>query len=248
MDLYPFRRDRGSLTMGIDEALLEARMEGEIGDALRFYQFNPSAVTLGRFQRIDASVRRDVCRSEGIDITRRTTGGGTVFHDMDGEITYAVIMKVPADLDSITSSYERICSGLVNALGSLGIEAAFSPINDVLVAGRKISGSAQTRRRGMLLQHGTLLYRTDIQQLARVLNVSSEKLSDKHVASLAERVTTIERERGQTSFDDVVAALRSGFSSILGPMTERTMPQDILERARELEEEKYTNDSFITSR
>ncbi|HHN81003.1 MAG TPA: lipoate--protein ligase family protein [Methanomicrobia archaeon] len=248
MDLLPFRRDRGSLAMGIDEALLEARVEGSIGDLVRFYQFYPSAVTLGRFQRIDASVRRDVCEREGIDITRRTTGGGTVFHDAAGEITYAVIMAVPPDLDTITRSYERICSGLVAALDVLGIEAVFSPINDVVIGTKKISGSAQTRRRGILLQHGTLLYKTDIEQMARVLNVSSEKLSDKHVASLAERVTTIERERGTTSFEDVMDALHSGFSSILGDLAKSELPPEVIERAHELENAKYTDLTYILSR
>lgn len=202
--------------MAIDEALLKLRMEDRIPDTLRIYRFKPSAVTIGYFQAIRESVNLDYLLENRIDFTRRITGGGAVFHDTNGELTYGIVMKIHGELVDVLDSYRVICGGLVYALRELGVEASFVPINDVVVNGRKISGSAQTRRRDTLLQHGTLMYATDIDTLEKALIVPRVKLESKGVKTIRDRVITLKDVIGHMDVDKLVSALINGFSRSLG--------------------------------
>lgn len=202
--------------MAIDEALLNLRMEGKIPDTLRIYRFQPSSVTVGYFQRIRESVNLDYLLSSNIQFTRRITGGGSVYHDENGEITYSVVLPIEGVLTDVQESYRVICGGIVSALRKLGVETAFVPVNDVTVMGRKISGSAQTRRKGYLLQHGTLMYATNLDVLEKVLVVPTVKLESKGVKTIRERVVTLEKVTGQVNVDVLVKKLIEGFSEALG--------------------------------
>lgn len=208
--------------MAVDEALLKARAQGKSPCTLRLFTWSPSAVSIGFFQSLRHEVDLEECRRLGVDVVRRITGGGAVYHDSRGEITYSVVL-LEEDLrrlglsTSIQSSYEALCRGLVEGLRLLGINAEFKPINDIVVSGRKISGSAQTRRAGAILQHGTLLLKSDIGIMFRVLKVSKEKLSDKAIKAAEERVTNIFKELGrEAGFGEVVEALVKGFERALG--------------------------------
>ena len=208
--------------MAVDEAILTARTEGKVPNTLRLYTWKPSAVSIGFFQSLHHEADLEECRNLGVDVVRRITGGGAVFHDSDGEVTYSVVVA-EADLKRITphstiqESYEALCKGLLEGLKELAIAAEFKPINDILVAGRKISGSAQTRRRGIILQHGTLLLKSDIRTMFRVLKVSKEKISDKLIKEVEERVTNIYRETGrELAVEEVIGALVKGFQRALG--------------------------------
>ncbi len=223
--------------MAVDEALLELRRRDRSPSTLRLYIISPSAVTIGYFQKIREAVDLEYAEERGIPVVRRVTGGGSVYHDENGEVTYAVIAKVgelPAD---VVESYRAICSGLVEALKELGLEAEFVPINDVVVGGKKISGSAQLRRGDAVLQHGTLLYATDLETLARVLKAPKEKLAEKGVRSIYERVTTVSKELGrEVSRDEVVEAMVKGFSRALGVELEPgSLTEEEVELARRLE-------------
>jgi lipoate-protein ligase A len=134
-------------------------------------------------------------------------------------------------------------------LGFLGLRAEFRPVNDVLVGGRKISGSAQTRRWGSVLQHGTILISPDVRLMFRVLRVSREKLSDKAISSVFERVTTIERELGRRpGFEEVRGAMIKGFESALGVRFEEgDLTREELELARELAP-KYSSEEWLRKR
>ncbi|MHC1604636.1 MAG: lipoate--protein ligase family protein [Candidatus Methanofastidiosia archaeon] len=231
--------------MALDEALLEARIDGKIEDTLRFYRFKPSAISIGYFQSLRKEINIEKCKEHGVDVVRRITGGGAVFHDTFGEITYSIVIDAKSVPTNISESFGFICKGLVESLDVLGIRAEFHEINDVLVGERKISGSAQTRRKGMILQHGTLLYRTDIEKMFEVLNVSEEKISDKFIQSVNKRVTTIEREIGKIDDEKVLSALEAGFSRVFGTLNVFSLPEEILEMTRELEQHKYSDESFI---
>ena len=204
--------------MAIDEALLTLRAQGRSPNTLRFYRWKPSAVSIGYFQILEQEVNADSCRRRGVDIVRRMTGGGAVYHDYEGEITYSIIVnhenpKIPED---ILKSYEVMCRGIVLGLDRLGIKAEFKPINDIVADGRKISGNAQTRRLGVVVQHGTVLIKTDVKTMFDVLKVSEEKVSDKMIRSVEERVTSIEKELSRdVGFDEVFEVLRYGFSKAL---------------------------------
>ena len=147
--------------MAFDEAILTARIAGKVPNTLRFYRWKPSAVSIGRFQDLFNEVHVENCRKHGVDIVRRITGGGAIYHDYDGEITYSVVVDGKdlgcADMDMIYA-YKVICGGLIEAVKILGTTAEFNPLDpeqcpNITIRGRKISGSAQSYKRGILLQH-----------------------------------------------------------------------------------------------
>ena len=124
-----------SMNMAIDEAIAEMLSFNEASPTIRFYGWNPSAVSIGCFQDLEEEVDTERCRQLGIDIVRRRTGGGAVFHDKDGEITYSVICPETMVDKDINAAYRQICGWIVNGLKVVGIEAEFRPINDVTVNG-----------------------------------------------------------------------------------------------------------------
>ena len=81
------------MNMAIDEAILTARIKDLVPNTLRFYLWKPSAVSIGRFQNVIKEINIENCQKQGIDITRRITGGGAVYHDCKGEITYSMIIN-----------------------------------------------------------------------------------------------------------------------------------------------------------
>lgn len=201
--------------MAIDEAMLILSAQHKAEGTLRLYNFTPSAVTIGYFQKIREAVNLEYLEENRIPFTRRITGGGSVFHDTNGEITYSVVLPVKGALTDVQESYRVICNGLVYALRKTGVQAEFVPVNDVTVNNRKISGSAQTRRAGYLLQHGTLMYATDLDMLEKSLLAPSIKLQSKGVKSIKERVITLKQVIGDVDLDVLVKNLVEGFSRAL---------------------------------
>ncbi|ASI99436.1 lipoate--protein ligase family protein [Thermococcus celer] len=242
MRFIPLVVAKPELQMAIDEAILRARMEGRVPDTVRLYAFSPSSITIGRFQSVRHDVNLEEARRLGIPVVRRITGGGSVFHDEFGEITYSVVIGEdyhPA-LRNVEESYRYLAGPLVDALEELGLDAGFSGLNDIVANGKKISGSAQTRRKGVILQHGTFMYSTRLEVLARVLRVSKAKLSDKGVSSIWERVTTLEREGIKMNRWEAYELLKEKFSAAFGP-EEGELTDYELELAERLVEEKYGN-------
>lgn len=198
--------------MAVDEAISAGIAAGTSPPTIRFYTWNPGAVSIGCFQRLHDEVDVATCAMKGIDVVRRRTGGGAVYHDERGEITYSVIAPERLFPQDIRASYREICGWIIAGLADLGIAAEFRPINDVTVNGRKISGSAQTRRQGVLTQHGTVLYRIDRETMFAVLRPSAKKLSDKQVVSFEDGVTCA-TEEGCKSIERLYAALLAGFTA-----------------------------------
>jgi lipoate-protein ligase A len=229
--------------MALDEAISEGVRSGSSPPTIRFYKWEPGAVSIGYFQGIRDEVNLEVCRELGIDFIRRWTGGGAVYHDFEREITYSVIAPASLFPKNIIESYRLICGWLVKGLVSLGIEAEFKPVNDILVKGKKISGSAQTRRGGILLQHGTLLYGLDLKTMFSVLNVSRQKITDKMIKSAEERVTCVLEHSGAGK-DEVYEALVDAFTE--GKEFEYgAWSESEIARARELAEGKYRSDEWM---
>ncbi len=219
--------------MAVDEALLRSGIP-----TVRLYRFRPSAVTIGYFQRVESSVNLELARRLGIQVVRRPTGGGAVYHDERGELTYSVVGPQEFFPRDVRETFRFICRGVIDTIRMFGLEPEFAGVNDILVNGRKISGSAQTREGGMLLQHGTLMYATDLEMLARLITPPREKLADKGVGSVLERVTTLERELGRgVSFEEVLEAAIDSFS-FLGDLEEGSLTVEEWRLAGELEE-KY---------
>lgn len=230
--------------MAIDEAIGEAIAKKISPPTIRFYQWSPGAVSIGYFQCIGQEVDLDACRSQGIDYIRRRTGGGAVFHDPSGEITYSLIAP-EGNFSGIRESYKEICSSIILGLSMLGISAAFRPINDVVVDGRKISGSAQTRRKGVLTQHGTILYKLNRKAMFSLLKPSPLKLSDKSVKSFEDSVTCVHELCG-VSEERLYGALLAGFTE-----NKEWSFGELSEEERSLTAKyvnKYTSDEWNLSR
>lgn len=166
----------GSWNMAVDEAIARAVEGGEVGPTVRFYAWNTPTVSLGCLQAARRAVERGACEQLGVQVVRRPTGGRAVLHDE--ELTYSVC--VPLDRSwaglSVAGSFCRIAEGLLLGLRHLGIAATLGTVGDapsasggaeacflmprmpaVLVAGKKLIGSAQRRFGGAILQHGSLL-------------------------------------------------------------------------------------------
>jgi lipoate---protein ligase len=197
--------------MAIDEAIGNEVREGTSAPTIRFYTWRSPAVSIGYFQCIHDEVKITACQAGSVEYVRRRTGGGAVYHDPGGEITYSIIAPEHYFPGGITESYKMICESIMRGLSDIGIEASFRPINDVTVAGRKISGSAQTRRRGILTQHGTVLYRLDRNTMFSVLKPSKIKLVDKPIKCFEDGVTCVS-ELCDVTKERLYEALLKGFT------------------------------------
>jgi lipoate-protein ligase A len=244
--LLRYEKGTAVMNMALDEAIAEAVSFRVAGPTIRFYGWEPSAVSVGRFQELEEVVDLEQCRKLGVDVVRRSTGGGAVFHDSGKEITYSIICPEDMMPKDINEAYREIGGYLVNALKLLGIEAVFEPINDVLVGGKKISGSAQSRRQGIFVQHGTLLYDLDRTRMFSVLRVPQDKLQAQGLERPAERVTSV-REQRKVPWDLVVAAMANAFIMnkqwYAGDLT-----TDEMARAELIARHRYANDEWTYQR
>jgi len=190
--------------MALDEVLMKS-VSNNAADTptLRIYGWFPTAVSLGYFQSMDHEIDVENCKNRGVDLVRRMTGGEAVLHD--SELTYSFITRNYPQ--NILESYKIICDPIIICLHNLGFNnVRFAPLNDVVVEGKKVSGNAQTRKEGIILQHGTILLDVDPEKMFTVLKVPKEKILDKLIDSVKERVMGVNR-----TFDEVSAALEKAF-------------------------------------
>jgi lipoate-protein ligase A len=210
------------MNMAIDEAVLTARIAGIVPNTLRFYRWKPSAISIGRFQKVSEEAHVENCRRHGVDIVRRITGGGAVYHDYEGEITYSVVVH-EQDVGSkdVVSAYNRLCRGLVEAAKNLGASADFCPGNpnhcpNITIDGRKFSGSAQARKKGVLLQHGTFLVQMDLEKMFTFLKVPWARSLEDVLKVAQKKLTSIEEElQSSISNEEAHEALTRGFQTAL---------------------------------
>jgi lipoate-protein ligase A len=245
--LLPLQTNNAFTNMAIDEAILTARIAGKVPNTLRFYRWQPSAVSVGKNQKPEDEVYLDACKRLGVDVVRRVSGGGTVYHDYEGEVTYSVTAKT-ADLGSadIASVYAKIYEAITDALRLLGIPADFSSGDqkncpNLTVNGKKISGSSQTITRGVVLQHGTVLRSVDLPKMFTLLKLKNASCTQ--AADIAKRkITSIQNELGHVVMPETVAnALAQGFRAILKIQLEpgELTPYEV-ELAQKLYKEKYS--------
>jgi len=225
----------GPWNMAVDEFLLYNCKE----PILRIYGWSKPCISIGYFQNID-EVDYKKCNDMNVDIVRRITGGGAVFHDM--ELTYSFVTKnFP---QSILKSYEEISELIIQALKKLGLDAKFSPLNDVTVNGKKVCGNAQTRKNSTLLQHGTILLEVDIEKMFSLLNVPIEKISDKKISDVKNRVAGISK-----TFDQVSDALNSSAIDVFGcELVPFKLSQEELESCQKLMDKKFSSENWTFRR
>lgn len=249
--IIPLETHDAFMNMALDEACSEAVAAGNVLPTIRFYRWSPSAVSIGYFQSLHDEISVESCAKQGVDFVRRRTGGGAVYHDFYGEITYSVIAPEKLFPKGITESYHLICGWIVDSLKLLGIQSEFKPINDIIlspnalgpmgekVGGKKISGNAQTRRNGILLQHGTVLFTVDVKKMFSLLKVGQEKISDKMIASVEERVTALKLLKPELTMEQVYEAFMKGFTMGKSVSIGEWTLQE-LQRAQELAETRYS--------
>ncbi|MBN1684597.1 MAG: lipoate--protein ligase family protein [Gammaproteobacteria bacterium] len=239
----------GAFNMGIDEAILDQVIQHESPPTLRFYQWNPAMLSIGYFQNMAEEVDLDACQKLGVDCIRRTTGGGAVLHEH--EVTYSFIAPIGyANIpEAILDSYQCICEGIVLGLKQFGINALFAPLNDIVVNHQKISGNAQTRRRGVILQHGTILLDVDIEKMFSLLKVPSEKLKDKMIQDVKKRVIGLNQLlKFPLTYSKTVDALIFGFEQALhGEFQEGKVSSQELTQAQAYIRTKYANPNWNNS-
>jgi len=189
--------------MAIDEMLLDAVAEGISSNTIRFYQWNPSTASIGMHQSLSAEIHLDQLKHLGVDVVRRISGGGAVYHDNAGEITYAIICR-ESDLPPIQSSsriydesiplrYQIILEALSQGLEQIGVSIDVGKIHcpALLTQGKKISGNAQAIRKGVILQHGTILLSVDPERMYSVLKAPEGVDYTRMVKSVRAKVTGI---------------------------------------------------------
>ncbi len=202
-----------------DEVLAARAGEGRSPATLRLYTYRSHAALVGRFQTVEHELHLDYCRSQGIAVNRRPTGGGAIIM---GEQQLGVALCIPGQRDATygnaRSLMSRFSAGLVSALQHYGIGAAFTRKNDLEVGGRKIAGLGIHRTKsGGILFHASLLVDLDVPLMLRVLNTPFEKISDKEIRNVSDRITTLNREHGSAvEMDAVREVLADGFRSAWG--------------------------------
>ncbi|XKH51077.1 lipoate--protein ligase family protein [Chryseomicrobium palamuruense] len=225
--------------MALDEALLEWHSEGLIPPIIRFYQWQPAALSIGYFQRVERDINLQAVKDMGLDFVRRPTGGRAVLHE--DELTYSVIVSedYPDMPKTVTEAYRVISEGILQGFRNLGMRAQFSipktesdreSLNqpksavcfdapsyyELVVEGKKVAGSAQTRQRGVILQHGAILVDLDEEKYINCFSYSSEDHKEKVKKSLGQKAISINKiVSNPVTVDHCIPAFRDGFESAL---------------------------------
>ena len=240
--------------MAIDEAIMKARIENRIPNTLRFYTWKPSAVSIGRFQKLEEQIHIESCKKYGVDIVRRISGGGTVYHDQHGEITYSITAKLSdidcADLDMLCA-YKKICNGLNEAVKILGAKAEYRPPDpkrcpNLVISGKKISGNAQTSKKGILLQHGTFLLDIDHEKMFTFLKVPWAKTLTDVIEVSKRKLTSAKQEIGSDfSTKEVCSALIKGFTKTLNAkFVEEKLTKYEQKLAKKIRKERFVTEDW----
>jgi lipoate-protein ligase A len=255
---------RGSWNMAVDEAILEAATRGDVPPTLRLFSWQPACLSLGYAQPV-ADADRVRLAQHGWDLVRRPTGGKAILHA--DELTYSVTgpQTEPRLAGSVLESYRRLSTALLKALHMLGIPAqsqaevlhseseAKGPVcfempsnYEITVGGKKLIGSAQARRREGVLQHGTLPLYGDLTRITAVLAFVNE--TERYLAAkrLAARATTAEIVLGYPlTWNTAAHAFAAAFEQTLDlAFTPAGLTPKELERAAQLEQEKYSHTSW----
>lgn len=238
----------GPMCMALDAVAAETAAEGG-PRTVRVYQWDPSTLSLG-YRTDPADVDWEFCEREGVDVVRRPTGGGAIYHDREGDVSYSVVApaeELPGDL---METYELLCQPLLTACERMGVPAGFAereyesiyepacylrgihPAHDVTYDGRKLSGNAQYRRRDSVIQHGSLTYSS---RPERTLACFADP--DATAEQFRERVCGVD-EYSDVSRAEAVRTLEDALAewcdAEAGGWTDAE-----LERAREIADEKY---------
>ncbi len=254
----------GAYNMALDESLLGSVACEGAPTTLRLYGWRPATVSLGYFQGLEGIDRTEIKRC-GFALVRRPTGGRAILHD--DEVTYSICIRQD-ELKAghrIMASYRELCGGLEAGLRLLGIEAgparrtgleergagrdlvancfARAMAGDLVAAGHKIVGSAQMRRNGAILQHGSVPITISISDQMAVMRSRVESGAVREVAAAAGGLAELLGR--ELSYKEVAAAIAAGFAEAFGVILEAgQLSQGELEAAEQLRRGKYATDEW----
>ncbi|MCP8617366.1 lipoate--protein ligase family protein [Salirhabdus salicampi] len=254
--------------MALDEALLRWHSEGDIPPVLRFYCWSPAALSVGYFQKIDGKIDVNAVKEHGFQLVRRLTGGRAVLHD--DELTYSVIVsekheKMP---NSVTEAYRVISQGILRGFQNLHLDAEFSIPEgkltqtgsavcfdqpswyELVVAGRKAAGSAQTRQKGVILQHGSIPLEVDEDKLFDLFVYPNERVKSKAKQAFGNKAVAInDISPVKRNMNDLRLAFKRGFEEGLNiNFVPFELSSEQLKEVHKLMEEKYGNDDWTFKR
>ncbi|MEH7414698.1 biotin/lipoate A/B protein ligase family protein [Neobacillus drentensis] len=224
-----------SYNMALDEALLDWNSQGKIPPTIRFYGWNPATLSIGYFQRANKEINFEMVNKYNLGFVRRPTGGRGVLHEH--ELTYSVIVseEYPGLPKNVTEAYRVISQGLLEGFKFLGLEASFAVPKteeehnglkkprssicfdvpswyELVVEGRKIAGSAQTRQKGVVLQHGSILLDLDEDKLFHLFNYANDRVKERVQRAFREKAVAINAISDRTiGLEEAKEAFRKGF-------------------------------------
>ncbi|SUM71466.1 lipoate--protein ligase family protein [Staphylococcus hominis] len=255
--------------MAMDEALLNFVSRGEIDPVVRFYTWDPATLSVGYFQRLKKEIDIDKVKEKGFGLVRRQTGGRGVLHDK--ELTYSVIVPEshPNMPSTITEAYRVISEGLLEGFKLLGFDAYFAiprskeereklkqPRSavcfdapswyELVVEGRKIAGSAQTRQKGVILQHGSLLQDVDVDELFDMFIFKNDRLKEKMKKAFVDKAVAInDISDRHISIEEMEKAFEEGFKKGLDiEFKPLSLTENQLAEVKVLEE-KYRSEEWL---
>lgn len=233
------------MKMAVDEAILNHVGKGFVSPTIRLYSWKKPAVAIGYFQKIKEVVYVDECEKDGIEIFRRVTGGGAVYKDPEGEVNYSAVLRETSVPDNISESFKRICLPIMLGLKKLGMETEFSGTNDILLNGKKISGNAQTRQEGAVLQHGTILYYFHPEIMTKYLIPPVQKLEQKGLTDIKQRVGTIKQFSPETTLLEVEENIIKGFEESFNVVFKKEELSESEKRMAKELYKKYSSKEWI---
>ncbi len=213
---------------------LEELIANRIDEDIFMLWRNRSAVIVGRNQNTAAEVDSTYAKENNIQIVRRMTGGGAVYHDL-GNINYTICASGRQLEDS---AFSRNAACVVEALHKMDVPAEFSGRNDIIVNGKKISGSAKTVLSSRTLFHGTLLFDTDLSVLTKVLTPDPDKIRAKGIKSVRSRVGNLREYFPDMEVEDFITAFTNEIISGNNAVLE-DIPEELKLEAEQLANEKY---------
>ncbi|WP_062107149.1 lipoate--protein ligase family protein [Bacillus niameyensis] len=252
-----------AVNMALDECLLLWHSARKIPPVLRFYGWSKPTLSIGHFQK-ERTIDFEGIERHNCQFVRRLTGGSAVLHD--DELTYSLVVseEKPYIDDSIRKAYHTLAQGIFAGFKELGIDAQFSMPEEhftkersavcferpsdyeMLIDGKKISGHAQTRKMGVLLQHGSLPFTIDKHMLFDLFAFSSEELRTRKREAFSSKAISMNEAAGRTiCYDEAVAAFTKGFQMGLDlEFTPFELTEEQWEEVHALAESKYRSDEW----
>jgi len=221
------------LNMAREEAILRTRQQGFAKDTLRIWQ-NSKSVVVGCSSASRSEVNLNLCWKKGIEVVRRTSGGGAVYHDL-GNLNFSAVYdvstsQIPSDILKI---YKTFSKSVITGLSKSGVKSEFCPPNSILSHGKKVSGLAIHRLRDVCLIHGTLLVNADLQTLHQVLR------------HMKDDVVNVSEIYPQVAINEIKMTIAEGFRSSLGIDLENgELYEHEIRLANELYRTRYATDAW----